>query len=164
MTNALASRALALACAAAASVALGAVACTATQDDIHQSDQAKSMACVGCHFTAYEAVQTPLHVGVLPTTCGDCHGTSAWVPTIDQHPEAKFPIRTGAHANKAIGCNDCHIPSLGSDIGGRNTDCVHCHIGAHDAPAIDATHAGVANYPGSMPTSPPTCLGCHPSG
>ena len=124
------------------------------------------MACVDCHFTAYEAVQTPLHAGVFPTTCADCHGTSAWVPTLDQHPEAKFPITSGSHANKAIGCADCHIPSLGSDVGGQNTDCVHCHLGAHNTPDIDSAHSMVSGYMGSMPTSPPTCLnaGCHPSG
>jgi hypothetical protein len=161
--EALMRRALTLACVVAAFVAPGGIACTATPD-IHQTDQAKSTACFDCHATAYEAVQTPPHVGVFPTTCGDCHATSAWTPAIDEHPEAKFPITTGPHANKAIGCADCHITSLGSDVGGQNTDCVHCHIGAHDTPAIDAVHAGVANYPGSMPTSPPTCLGCHPSG
>jgi hypothetical protein len=159
------SRALALACALAASVALGGAACTGTQD-IHQTSEAKSKACYDCHSTAYQIVQTPVHVGVMPTTCADCHSTNAWIPAAGGHPEDKFPITTGSHANPAIGCSDCHIASLGADTGGQNTDCVHCHLGAHNTPAIDSAHTGVANYPGSAPTSPPSCLnaGCHPSG
>jgi hypothetical protein len=161
----LASCALAFACALAAFVALGGVACTGTQD-IHQTAEAKSQTCLDCHAMAYVVVKTPVHVGVYPTTCADCHSTTAWVPAANGHPEAKFPITTGSHANKAIACSDCHIASLGSDVGGQNTDCVHCHLGAHVTPAIDSAHTGVANYPGSTPTSPPSCLsaGCHPSG
>jgi len=157
--------ALTLACAVAALASLGAAACTGTQD-IHQTSQAKDRACFDCHSTAYDIVQTPKHAGVYPTTCSDCHSTSAWIPAAGGHPEAKFPITTGSHANPGIACSDCHIASLGADTGGQNTDCGSCHLGAHNAPAIDATHASVANYPGSAPTSPPSCLnaGCHPSG
>jgi hypothetical protein len=149
-------------CLLAAALA-GAPACSGT-DDIHQTAEAKSKACFDCHSTAYESVQTPLHAGVYPTTCSDCHATTGWVPA-GGHPEAKFPITTGSHANKAISCPDCHIYSLGSDIAGQNTDCTHCHIGAHNAPALDGLHTGVTGYPGTPP-SPHSCLaaGCHPSG
>ncbi len=157
------SRALALALAAAGSLAI--LSCGGN-DDIHLTEQAKSKACYDCHATAYELTQAPVHSGVYPTTCVDCHSTVAWIPASAGHPESKFPITTGSHANKAIGCADCHVSSRGSDTGGQNCDCVHCHIGAHETPAIDATHAGVAGYPGSSLTSPPSCLksGCHPSG
>jgi hypothetical protein len=157
------SSALACACSLAGLAALG--ACTGTQD-IHQTSQAKNKACYDCHATAYQIVQTPKHDGIYPTTCGDCHATTWWVPAAGGHPEAKFPITTGSHANAGILCSDCHIASLGSDTGGQNTDCVHCHLGAHNTPTIDSAHTGVANYPGSAPTSPPSCLtaGCHPSG
>jgi hypothetical protein len=159
------SHALALACVLGAAGALSGAACSGTAD-IHQTEEAKSKACFDCHSTAYQVVQTPKHVGVYPITCADCHSTSGWIPASAGHPESKFPITTGSHANKAIGCADCHIASRGSDTAGQNCDCVHCHIGAHNTPAIDAVHSGVANYPGSMLTSPPTCLnaGCHPSG
>ena len=159
------SRALGLACALAATAPLPVASCGGN-DDIHRTAEAKSKACYDCHSSAYQLAQTPKHAGVLPTTCAGCHSTSGWIPASAGHPESKFPIASGSHANKAIGCADCHIASRGSDVGGQNCDCVHCHIGAHDAPAIDAVHTGVAGYAGSMPTSPPSCLksGCHPSG
>ena len=159
-----ASTALSMACSLAALVALG-EGCAGTQD-VHQTELARSKACFDCHSSAYNLVQKPLHLGVYPTTCGDCHATTAWSPAAGGHPEAKFPITTGSHANAAIGCADCHIASLGADTAGQNTDCVHCHVGAHNTPAIDAVHTTVSGYPGSAPTSPPSCLnaGCHPTG
>ncbi|MGH7298272.1 MAG: hypothetical protein ACRELB_25255, partial [Polyangiaceae bacterium] len=149
--------ALAVACTIAALLPLGGAGCTGIQN-VHETAQAKNKACFDCHATAYDEVQTPVHAGVYPTTCSDCHSTNGWSPAAGGHPEAKFPITTGSHANAAIGCGDCHIASLGSDVGGQNTDCVHCHIGAHNTPAIDAVHASVSGYPGSTPTSPPSCL------
>jgi len=156
---------LAAACAIAALCALNVAACAGT-DDIHETDEARSKACYDCHSTAYQLVQTPKHAGVYPTTCADCHATTGWIPASGGHPESKFPITTGSHANKAIGCADCHIASRGSDTGGQNCDCVHCHIGAHNTPAVDSLHSGVSGYMGSTLTSPPSCLtaGCHPSG
>lgn len=138
--------------------------CTTT--NIHDTSQARSEPCVHCHSAAYNQVQTPVHVGVYPDTCADCHNTSAWSPATGGHPEAMFPITTGSHANKAIGCNDCHIESLGPDIGGQNTDCVDCHIGAHTTPSIDSAHTTVAGYTPSSTSMPHSCLaaGCHPSG
>ena len=162
---ALSSHTLVLACVVGGCAALSGAACAGT-DDIHQTEEAKNKACYACHSTAYQVVQAPKHVGVYPTTCADCHSTTAWIPAAAGHPEAKFPIKTGSHSNPAIGCADCHIASRGTSAGGFNCDCVHCHIGAHNTPAIDAVHSGVTGYTGSMPTSPPTCIaaGCHPSG
>jgi hypothetical protein len=159
------SRALGVVCALAAVASMSVAACTGT-DDIHQTDAVRNEACYDCHSTAYQVVKTPKHVGVYPTTCGDCHSTNHWVPASGGHPESKFPITTGSHANKAIACADCHIASRGLDALGANCDCVHCHIGAHNTPAVDTVHTGVAGYPGSMLTSPPSCLksGCHPTG
>ncbi|HEY2517971.1 MAG TPA: hypothetical protein VGI39_44175 [Polyangiaceae bacterium] len=150
-------------CLAAALAAL-APACQGNED-VHQTQEALSGACYDCHSSAYQVVKTPVHVGVYPTTCADCHTTTAWIPAVSGHPEAQFPITTGSHANKGIGCADCHIASLGPSTGGQNTDCMHCHLGAHNTPGIDATHAGIAGYPGT-PASPHSCLnaGCHPSG
>jgi hypothetical protein len=161
---AIASSALASLCLVAALAAL-APACSDGTTDIHMTPQAQNSTCYACHSTAYETVQTPPHAGVLPTTCNDCHKTVSWIPAKAGHPEDRFPITTGSHANKAIGCSDCHIASLGSSVGGQNTDCTHCHLGAHNVPAIDATHNGIPGYPG-VPASPHSCLnaGCHPSG
>ena len=159
------SGALCVGCALAATALLAVASCS-SNDDIHLTQGAKTKACYDCHSTAFQTVQTPKHVGVYPTTCAECHATSWWVPASTGHPESKFPITTGSHANRAIGCADCHVLSQGSDMGGQNCDCIHCHIGAHVTPAIDTVHTGIAGYAGSTPMSPPSCLksGCHPTG
>jgi hypothetical protein len=157
------SRALAFTLAAVVHLA---VSSCSGNDDIHLTQEAKSKACYDCHAAAYTLARAPVHSGVYPTTCAECHSTSEWMPALAGHPESKFPITTGSHANKAIGCADCHVSSRGLDTGGQNCDCVHCHIGAHNTPTIDLAHMGVAGYAGSNLTSPPSCLrsGCHPSG
>lgn len=143
--------------------------CTAEQN-IHETKQAQSQPCINCHSAAYVQVKTPPHEGIKPVTCNDCHGTTAWVPTIGLagHPEESFPIAAAnsKHHNPAIGCNDCHDKTRGQSSGGMNTDCIHCHIGAHTIPAIDAVHATlmVANYPPANEMNPNGCLDCHPAG
>jgi hypothetical protein len=136
--------------------------CTTT--NIHDTPQAKGRPCVNCHSAAYDQAQNPVHVGVYPNTCADCHNTSGWLPATAGHPEALFPITTGSHANKAVGCDDCHVPSTGSYSKGQNTDCVHCHIGAHTTPSIDSTHTTVSGYTASSASMPHSCLTCHPTG
>jgi hypothetical protein len=138
------------------------VGCTST--NVHDTPQAKNQACVTCHLAAYQNVQTPVHVNVMPETCETCHTTSGWIPTTSGHPEANFPITTGFHANAAIGCTDCHNPALGPSAQGANTDCVHCHIGAHNTPSIDTTHAAVPGYTASATSPVNFCLSCHPHG
>lgn len=157
-------------------------ACTST--NVHDTSRAKNQACVNCHLAAYDNVKSPPHAGVVddagnpsfPTDqCGDCHVTTAWVPAKGGgHAgsiETAFPISTGSHANAAIGCTDCHKPSLGADnTSGANCDCIHCHIGAHVTPSIDDTHVACINdgtcsaYTPSGSSAPNYCLGCHPSG
>jgi len=153
-------------CCALGAVAALAIASCASTNDIHLTEEAKSKACYDCHSAAYELAQTPKHLGLYPTTCAECHVTRGWVPASSGHPESKFPITSGSHSNKAIGCADCHIAAQGPDTGGQNCDCTHCHIGAHVTPTIDAVHIGVSGYPGSTPTATPSCrgVGCHPSG
>lgn len=134
-----------------------------TQTNVHDTPAATGTPCVQCHAAAYENVQTPVHKGVYPQTCGDCHGRASWTAA-GGHPEANFPIKTGAHASPAIQCSDCHISSLGAATGGQNTDCIHCHVGAHTITTVDATHAGIAGYTKANPATPHSCLGCHPKG
>jgi len=155
---------------------LSLAACTAT--NIHDTPRAKNQTCFDCHEAAYDNVQSPPHAGVVddagtpvfpPDKCGDCHVTTAWVPASGVGHlgaiETAFPIGTGSHANAAIGCGDCHKPSLGNDnTGGANCDCIHCHIGAHETPSIDDTHAGISGYTPSGSSAPNACLTCHPSG
>lgn len=148
-------------------VVLGLAACTVEQN-IHQTKQGLTQPCINCHSAAYVQVRDPPHMGIKPVTCGDCHNTAAWVPTTGAggHPEDNFPIAaaTSKHHNPAIGCADCHIASLGPSTGGMNTDCIHCHIGAHTIPSIDTVHASVMGYPPANEATPHSCLDCHPTG
>jgi hypothetical protein len=125
-------------------------------------------ACAGCHAADFQraVMMFPVHSG-YPMTCDGCHSTTLWTGASGgTHPEARFPIKTGSHSNVAIACADCHIAALGSPVMGQNTDCVHCHIGAHQRPAMDAAHArlNVAGYPGPNAASPNFCFSCHPKG
>lgn len=152
----------------ASSALVATVSCT-QQVNVHETKEAKSQGCINCHVAAYLNVQTPVHVNVNPVTCQDCHSTVAWVPATGAggHPDAKFPISSGAHHSPAIGCADCHIASQGSSTGGMNTNCIACHIGAHNTPFIDSdpAHASNASYMMKQATgNPHFCLDCHPAG
>jgi hypothetical protein len=139
--------------------------CATETNNIHETSEGLSKACFDCHSSAYQLAQSPVHAGVYPVRCSQCHVTTQWVPApFVKHPEAKFPITTGVHASQGIACADCHIAALGSNASGANTDCIHCHIGAHNAPAVDAVHAAIPNYTPASPSAPHACLGCHPSG
>ena len=121
-------------------------------------------ACVGCHLAQYEASPYPSH-GTFPKTCASCHITSNWTTvSAGIHPEAKFAITKGPHSI-GVGCADCHIAEAGSPVLGANCDCIHCHLGAHNAPAIDSAHTGLgAAYTPSASAPPSSCRNCHPSG
>jgi hypothetical protein len=119
--------------------------------------------CVGCHLVDFQGAGFPGH-GAFPQTCQDCHSPSGWAPAAS-HPEARFPIQTGSHANPSIACSDCHDATRGLPARGQNTDCIHCHLGEHTRPAVDAVHTALgAAYPGASAASPNFCLGCHPTG
>ena len=114
--------------------------------------------CVGCHQADYDNTTNPAHAGLYPTTCADCHVSTAWRPAIAQgHPEARFAIATGAH--QGVGCRTCHRPELGSSTAGANTDCISCHVQAES----DPRHVGIADYQ-YRPTVRNFCLTCHPAG
>ncbi|MGE0784224.1 MAG: hypothetical protein AB7S26_00950 [Sandaracinaceae bacterium] len=50
----------------------------------HSGDRAEVMGadCVTCHLDEYRATTSPVHEGLFPTTCADCHSVSAWVPAL----------------------------------------------------------------------------------
>lgn len=48
-------------------------------------------ACVGCHQADYD--RAPGHAGRFPTTCEQCHSTTAWKPTLP-HEEPPPPATT----------------------------------------------------------------------
>lgn len=121
--------------------------------------------CTDCHQEDADRSTFPGHAG-FPRTCNDCHLRSGWKPAVTGlHPEPKFPLKTGKHADARIGCQDCHVLVKGTSAGGQNTDCVNCHLGSHVRPAIDARHTqlGVPNYP-AAPGTTNFCLQCHPTG
>jgi hypothetical protein len=108
--------------------------------------------CASCHMDLYNA--QPDHPGQKPTTCADCHNTASWGAA---HPEAAFPIASGAHAN--IACADCHDSTLGGPAKGANTNCLTCHAQG----VCDPEHVGVGGY-GYDTSKPHFCLTCHPDG
>ncbi len=113
--------------------------------------------CVGCHRADYDA-QVALGGHAFSENCQNCHTTVAWLPATLTHPENLFPT-SGAHA---FACADCHDESLGSYVGGQNTNCVGCHTGQHALAQMDAKHWEVGNYPRPSDTQPPNfCLSCH---
>ncbi len=130
--------------------------------------------CYACHQNDADKVapaKDPNHT-TFPHTCLNCHLMSGWTqgpPLSGLHPEAKFPIQTGAHADPRMGCLDCHRLEKGIAAGGANTDCVNCHLGSHVSPAIDAFHqspdggAPVPGYPQGASTTN-FCLQCHQQG
>lgn len=82
----------------------------------------KSIACVACHQTDYNATTDPGHVAAaIPTTCQNCHGTTAWQPATFDHNATAFPL-TGAHVGAT--CNQCHGDGVYT---GKSTACVSCH-------------------------------------
>lgn len=119
-----------------------------------------SKECVSCHRDDYERSPFPGHA-TFPTTCQQCHATKAWTPaTGGTHPEARFPIKNGAHSE--FECMSCHNEALGPN-GKDNTDCVGCHTGEHSRSKMDEKHHEVAKYPTGA-ASPRFCLDCHPDG
>jgi len=114
--------------------------------------------CGACHLANYHATTAPPHPGQFPTTCGDCHVSTGWVPALSGvHPDARFPITSGGHAGTR--CLDCHRLGQGPSTGGANTDCLTCHTQAEN----DPIHVGNAEYTYD-PAQPHFCLTCHPSG
>jgi hypothetical protein len=133
--------------------------------------------CYQCHQADADTrapAKNPNHT-TFPHACLNCHLMSGWTqgpPLSGLHPEAKFPLQTGMHADPRIVCLDCHKLEKGLAAGGGNVDCINCHLGGtdhHVSPAIDAYHAKtpdggtVPGYPqGSSTTN--FCLGCHAQG
>ena len=53
--------------------------------------------CYACHTTDYNNTTNPNHTAVsFPTTCVDCHSTTAWAPATFDHDNQYFPIYSGS--------------------------------------------------------------------
>ncbi|MEZ4226119.1 MAG: cytochrome c3 family protein [Polyangiaceae bacterium] len=112
-----------------------------TSDDPHQ--KIADQDCAHCHIEEYKQATNPIHVGAMPTTCGDCHSEKAWHPSNFHHG---FPLG-GAHLTAK--CNDCHTgdPPV---YEGTPTVCYGCHKSDYEN----------SPYPGHQ-TYPTTCQDCH---
>lgn len=116
--------------------------------------------CVGCHRDDYDNSPYMGHE-TFPTTCQDCHSTTAWVPALDgAHPNDRFRIDREPHDYE---CTQCHDPALGASSMGTNCDCVGCHEGEHTRAEADRDHREVRDYP-TGPAPPNFCLDCHADG
>jgi hypothetical protein len=146
-----------------------------------------SRLCFDCHRDDYARSTFSGHSS-FPTTCADCHSSTAWTPARapGSKPTAHEPARERAavpapapqptaptEAPAAVHPDDrfpishgahagigCRTcHDQGGPIGKDNTDCVQCHARAK----FDRIHDGVRGYPEG--TAPPNfCLRCHASG
>ncbi len=104
------------------------------------------MDCYACHQADYTGATDPNHVAQgYPTTCAQCHSTTAWEPAQFDHDTTQFPL-TGAHRNAT--CAQCHA----AGYTGTQADCYACHQ-ADYAQTSDPNH-GAASFP-------TTCATCH---
>ncbi|QQR75467.1 MAG: hypothetical protein IPJ17_07810 [Holophagales bacterium] len=104
--------------------------------------------CYSCHRSSFEGTRDPNHVsGSFPTTCQQCHSTSAWRPAQNfDHARTAFPL-DGAH--RTVDCSSCH---RNGTYAGTPKDCYSCHRSSFEG-TRDPNHVS-----GSFPT---TCQQCH---
>lgn len=98
--------------------------------------------CFGCHSADFNSASNPRHTS-FPTSCNDCHGSSAWRPATFDHAATGFEL-AGAHRTAA--CVSCHR----SGYAGTSADCLACHQNDFNG-ASNPSHVG-------FPTS---CQSCH---
>lgn len=107
----------------------------------------KSTACASCHQQDYAGTTNPAHAAAgFPTTCQDCHTTTAWSGATFNHTWFPYPHRT------ATRCVDCHTnPSDYSAF-----VCTNCHTKGD----TDPRHSGVSGYVYNSTN----CYACHRNG
>lgn len=129
---------------------------TTTCQSCHQSGYTNTPAdCYACHTADYNNTTNPIHIAAnFPTTCVECHSTSAWTPAIFDHDNQYFPIYSGKHNGKWNQCSECHtIPNNYSLF-----SCIDCH--EHNQTDMDQDHQGVNGYVYNSLN----CYDCHPDG
>jgi len=93
--------------------------------------------CVDCHAADYQGAGDPDHVASgFPTSCDECHNTTAWEPANFDH--GLWPL-SGAHA--VADCLDCHEGGL---FAGTPDQCEDCHFGEYRA--TTDPHHGPAGF------------------
>lgn len=118
-----------------------------------------SMLCNSCHSPDYVTSVDPPHQSLgFPTSCDDCHTTSAgWVPATFAIHNTFHPLN-GAHANIATECNVCHkngyLNTPNSCDGCHSADFNETtnpsHIEANFARECDACHTESAWAPSTF--------------
>ncbi len=83
----------------------------------------KAGQCATCHMGEFRSA--PKHANLGSTTCGICHGQTAWKPARLEHG---FEL-TGAHEKAA--CLGCHRGDPPEYLGTKR-DCVACHEREYD--------------------------------
>ncbi|MEW6743408.1 MAG: hypothetical protein AB1486_11680 [Planctomycetota bacterium] len=107
--------------------------------------------CYSCHASDYTGARDPDHVANgFPTTCEQCHTTSAWRPSTFDH-EAFFPIESGPHSG--LDCRSCHTTGSFASF-----SCIDCH--EHRKDKMDDEHSDVDGYRYDSNA----CYDCHPRG
>jgi hypothetical protein len=107
-------------------------------------------ACVSCHQTDYNNAVTPVsHAAAnFPTTCEQCHDTTAWTDGTFNHASTGFTL-TGQHTVPPRACTDCHT---NNNYSLNSTACVTCHL---------ADYQGTNNPNHVTSNFPQTCQQCH---
>jgi hypothetical protein len=106
--------------------------------DCHQQGYNNTpMECFGCHADDFNNSTDPDHqASGFPTTCDDCHSTSAWSPANFDH--TFYPISS---QHNEVTCNECHSEA------GYQPQCLSCHLDDFNE--------------GHNPGDPTDCWGCH---
>ncbi|CAH0995757.1 hypothetical protein EMA8858_01884 [Emticicia aquatica] len=86
--------------------------------------------CNSCHNGAYQTAKNPNHAASgFSTDCASCHTTNpGWKPSTFNHTDF-YPL-TGAHADIATNCTQCHA---GGIFNNTPTDCNSCHNAAYQS-------------------------------
>ena len=129
---------------------------TTTCQSCHQSGYTGTPTeCYACHTTDYNNTTNPNHIAVsFPTTCVDCHSTTAWQPATFDHDNQYFPIYSGEHNGKWNQCSECHTTPNNYSL----FSCIDCH--EHNRTDMDDEHQGVQGYIYNSAD----CFACHPQG
>ena len=118
--------------------------CSAAESSTAEPPSAR---CASCHLPEFQSTTHPPHPGVRPTTCGVCHGESAWHPARNPFLHS-FPLE-GGHAKPA--CFACHTGTT-PQFEGTTHECVACHQKDQASANAKITHHD---------TFPSTCNTCH---
>jgi hypothetical protein len=112
--------------------------------------------CWSCHESVYNQTTDPNHKGAnFPTTCENCHTTTAWTPADWDHDKQYFPIYSGKHKDEWNACADCHINTNNY----AQFECITCHE-HNNKSEVDNDHKDVSGYSYDSQA----CFTCHPTG